>query len=304
MPTGVAEKDAPLAPLRGVGPLRARWRWFKSQFVRFSGLSPLRLAADLRRARRIEAGRMEMPRRLPAGGSERVVVSLTTIPERVPYLAPVLAGLLEQDRPADRVILALPDYSLRSGKPYPALEQVPHGVDLLRCADTGPSTKLLPALRAEADAHIIVADDDVIYPSDFISTLLAGHRAIPDAAIGLRGWCIEPNVEPRHYEHVWGTALRTARQVDILLGVWGYLIPPGSLDEAVFDYGGYPDAMRWVDDVWISGHLARRGVARHVVPSRGFPLRTRAERLHALTFGLNRSGLNDRIAIAAMARFW
>lgn len=245
-----------------------------------------------------------MPRQVADAGAERVVVSLTTIPERIGFLGPVLAGLLEQDRRPDRVVLALPEVSLRSGRPYPRPENLPAGVDILPCLDTGPSTKLLPALRAEPDAHIVVADDDVIYPHDFVSTLLAGHRAMPDAAIGLRGWSIEPEVEPRHYEHVWGTALRTPKQVDILLGVWGYLIPPGSLDDAVHDYEGYPEEMRWVDDVWVSGHLARRGVVRRVVPSRGFPLRTRAERLNALTFGLNRSGVNDRIAVAAMSRFW
>ncbi|MCB1474491.1 MAG: glycosyltransferase family 2 protein [Rhodobiaceae bacterium] len=304
MSTGVAENGTSLPPLRGIGWPRARWRWFKSQFVRFSGLSPLRLIADLQRARRLNHGRIEMPEPVNDKGPERVVVSLTTIPERVAHLQPVLAALLEQDRPPDRVILALPEVSLRSGKPYPLPERLPDGVDILRCEDTGPSSKLLPALRAEPKAHIIVADDDVIYPRDFISTLLRRHRAAPEAAIGLRGWCIEPEVEPRHYEHVWGTALKTPKQVDILLGTWGYLIPPASLDDAVHDYSGYPDAMRWVDDVWVSGHLARLGIARMVVPSRGFPLRTRTERLHALTFGLNRSGLNDRIAVAAMSRFW
>src|SRR5690606_16613106 len=100
---------------------------------------------------------------------ERLVVSLTTIPERMPFLRPVLDSLLEQDRAPDRIVLALPERSLRSGRPYPEPRGLPSGVDILGCADTGPSTKLLPVLGAESGALIVAVDDDVIYPVDFLS---------------------------------------------------------------------------------------------------------------------------------------
>ena len=69
-------------------------------------------------------------------------------------------------------------------------------------------------------------------------------------------------------------------------------------------FSGYPASVRWVDDVWISGHLARLGIARKVTPSDRFPLETLASLRHALTDGMNRSGENDEIAIKVFGDVW
>ncbi|MCB1436246.1 MAG: hypothetical protein KDJ46_03645 [Rhodobiaceae bacterium] len=279
------------------------WRKIRSQFIRFRRLSALRIAADYRRAARLRAGRsLALPQ---AGrGGERLVVSMTTIPERIDTLVPTLLSLREQTRAADRIILALPEKSLRSGKPYALPADLPKGIDILRCVDTGPSTKLLPALLAEPEALVVAVDDDMIYPHDFLQTLVEAHRSFPAAALGWRGWRLEPGVDPRHFEHVWGSAVAQPTEVDILLGVWGYLIPPGALDKGVHDYAGWPDEVRWVDDVWVAAHLARRKVPRLVVPAPGLPIPRHTSRLAALTFGLNASGHNDRVAIHAFADWW
>jgi len=89
-----------------------------------------------------------------------------------------------------------------------------------------------------------------------------------------------------------------------VFGTWGYLLPPGRLDAAVHDFSGYPSAVRWVDDVWISGHLARLGVARMIVPANTFPVETPASYVQALTDGPNRSGENDATAITALGAYW
>jgi hypothetical protein len=235
---------------------------------------------------------------------DRIVVTLTTVPERMDHLLPALRSLVDQDCPADRILLALPAKSRRSGAHYPPPPALPEGVEILPCSDEGPATKLLPALRAEPSAVIIVADDDVIYPRSFISNLLAAHRADASAALGWRGWRLEAGVDPRDYAHVFATAVKEPVDVDVLLGTWGYLVPSGAFDEAVFDFDSFPPEARWVDDVWISGHLARRGVPRRVVPSPTFPLETRASFIAALTDTVNRSGRNDAIAIAAFAPWW
>jgi hypothetical protein len=92
--------------------------------------------------------------------------------------------------------------------------------------------------------------------------------------------------------------------VDVLFGTWGYLVPPGTLDTAVHDLADHPEHLRWVDDVWISGHLARRGVPRLVVPANEVPIETGNSRRQALTDGPNRSGENDRRAIEMFAADW
>ncbi|MCL4674743.1 MAG: hypothetical protein KJZ59_01630, partial [Pararhodobacter sp.] len=243
---------------------------------------------------------------LPAPRPERLVVTLTTIPARAHRLRTTLRSLLDQSEPADRIVLCLPRTARRGGAPYPdpATLALPAGVQVLRCTDEGPATKLLPTLRAEPGATLVVVDDDVVYPRDFLAGLLAAHRADPGAALGLRGVRVAPGVPFPALAHVMCSAIPAPVPVDILFGTWGYLLPPGVLDGAVQDFSGYPDAVRFVDDVWISGHLARRGVRRLVVPTRSFPVETPASAVQALTDGPNRSGDNDAVAIAAFARYW
>lgn len=278
------------------------WRKARNALARFRRLPPARLFGDHARARRIRRGVAVAGARSPR--PERVVVTLTSIPDRRDSLAPALFSLIDQTWPADRILLAWPDKSLRTGAAYPPPPDLPEGVDILRCEDVGPATKLLPALVAEPDALLIVVDDDVIYPADFIETLVRAHRRDPAAALGWRGWRVEPGRDPRDYLHVFATAMHAPCDVDILLGTWGYLVPPGALDGAVHDFSGWPPEVRWVDDIWISGHLARRGVPRRVIPARGLPIETQASGVAALTFGLNRSGLHDRIAIEAFRPWW
>ena len=218
--------------------------------------APQAVSAHLRAAA-LRRGQEPQPRPAPSR-QERVVITLTTIPARASGIAPVLQSLRDQSEPADRIVLALPRLSRRTGLPYPSPEtlRLPPEIDIIPCTDEGPSTKFLPALAAEPDAVIIVVDDDVIYPVDFIKTLLAAHRGDRSRALGLRGVNINPDIRFPHLPHVFCGALREAHDVDILFGTWGYLLPPHALDAAVKDFSSAPEALRWVDDVWISGHLS------------------------------------------------
>ncbi|PSC06504.1 hypothetical protein SLNSH_04295 [Alsobacter soli] len=272
--------------------------------ARFRYMPPALLPGLLARAIRLHFGRPAFGR--PGCRPERVVVTLTTIPGRARKLAPTLRSLLDQDEPASRIILALPHRSRRDGVAYPDPPQLglPRGVDVLRCPDEGPATKLLPVLEAEPRATLVVVDDDVIYPRDFIATLLDAHRRRPDAAIGYRGVRLRGLGSMAELPHVFATGVAAPTTVDVLFGTWGYLLPPGALDNAVADFSGYPEAVRLVDDIWVSAHLARRGVPRIVAPARRIPLETAAAWTGALSAGLNRSGDNDRAALAALDSFW
>lgn len=275
----------------------------KRFFSRFRYLGPLGLSKTAWRALRL-GSRAPAARPVPPRG-ERVIVSLTTVPERAHMLRRVLLSLVDQSEPADRILLALPHRSLR-GAAYPDPEELdlPAGVEAIRCADEGPATKLLPALKLEPAAVLIAVDDDVVYPRSFVETLLAAHRERRHAALGLRGVRLVEGSTFKALDHVFATGLAAAAPVDILFGTWGYLVPPGALGDDVHELASAPDHARWVDDVWISGHLARAGVPRYVVPARELPLETRASRRVALTDGINSSGENDEVAIRLFAADW
>ncbi len=270
--------------------------------ARYKQMSWARILFDYQRARRLR--RRDAPARPAHARPERVIVSLTTVPDRIPHLLPALRSLRDQSWPADRVLLAWPRHSIRNGVAYPAPPELPAWVEILSCEDQGPATKLLPALLAEPDALIVVVDDDVIYPYDFIETLLSAWRQSPNAVVGWRGWKFEGNVDPRHLDHVFATAVTKPQDVHVLMGTWGYLVPARLLNADVHEFDSWPPEVRWCDDVWICGHLARAGISRKVIAGKGLPIESRASGIAALTFGINRSGHNDRIAIAAFRQWW
>ncbi|MFD7733973.1 hypothetical protein ACFV6F_26790 [Kitasatospora phosalacinea] len=265
---------------------------------RFRHLTAARVARDVARAARLRTA--DPPAPVVPDRDRKVIVSMTTVPERLPLIGPALRSLLDQSCPADRIVLALPHLSVRGTAAYPAPRALPGAVEVLRCEDHGPATKLLPVLAAEPEAVIVAVDDDVVYPRDFLQCLLTWHERCPDTAVGLRGWRRDP-VWPRH---VFGTGIAAPVEVDVLMGTWGYLVPPGAFDAAVHDFTAWPPATRWADDIWFSGHLARLRVDRLVVPGAGLPLETRASWTASLSQGLNRSGANDRAALDAFAAFW
>jgi hypothetical protein len=291
-------KADPAVPLRK----SAFAREWQRGFDRFRCMGLARLMQDMARALRLHFGAARPRRMTPR--SERIVVSLTTIPQRTARLLPTLRSLCDQTVPPDRIVLAWPSVSRRTGVPYPPPPKLPSGVDILTCDDAGPATKLLPMLALEPRALIIAVDDDVVYPVDFVETLVGAHRRDRNAAWGYRGWRHEVNVHPGDLRHIFATGIDAPVDVDVLLGTWGYLIPPGAFDERVHDLDSSRPELRWVDDVWFSGHLARRGVSRRVMPAKGLPIETISSFVAALTDGPNRSGHNDRSAIEAFVQWW
>lgn len=135
----------------------------------------------------------------------RVVISLTTLPHRLPHLLPVLQSLLNQHVKPDQVYLNLPTSYRRfnstssPGKPL----SIPHDIqrlvlnDILRIqaipVDYGPATKLIPTLEAERDPStiIITVDDDMIYKPTQVQLLLKAYFHFPYAAYGYAGQLID-----------------------------------------------------------------------------------------------------------------
>lgn len=284
--------------------VRRRWicRELTRGAQRLRNVTAGRVLADIVRAVRLHV--QEPTPRKALLRPERLVVTLTTIPQRASQIKYTLRSLRDQTWPADMILLAWPSRSLRTGDRYPPPPAVGSGVAVVPCEDIGPATKLLPALKLEPRSLIVVVDDDLIYPADFLETLLRAHRSDPSAAWGYRGVNLDPTIDPRDFDHVFATAVAQPTAVDVLFGTWGYLIPPEAFDHAVHDIENAPPQIRWVDDIWFSGHLARRGVPRNVVRANGFPIETLACFQSALTNGPNRDGRNDTMAIQAFADFW
>lgn len=223
------------------------------------------------------------------------VISLTTIPSRFGMIGPTLESLAAQSADLESIRLYIPRKYRRFPDYDGSLPPVPAGVEIHRSeTDFGPASKVLHCaedLRGTG-SRIILCDDDRDYPEDWAAALIAQSDARPDCAICCMGWPLEdwgidknnrpgppPEVRPkatdweyrlkRIKQQIAARTLRPVRHkpprrayktsgyVDIFGGVGGVLVKPDWFDDAAFDI---PPVVWTVDDVWLSGHLARKNV--------------------------------------------
>jgi hypothetical protein len=205
----------------------------------------------------------------------RVIASLSTLPDRIYNLEPTLRCLLKQTRPPDEIVLAVPEFSIRLQKQYVVpdyLEKIPH-LRILRCkTDWGPATKFIPIVQEElaagrGDTLIMVVDDDRIYPRDALETYLHYHENIPEAALCFRGAPMPDNFNWFLRKLFRANRIREPKRVAVITGCGSYLIQPRFFDSALWDYSSAPRGAFYMDDIWISGCLDRRGVEKYVVPA-------------------------------------
>lgn len=154
----------------------------------------------------------------------------------------MLYCLLDQDMLADRILMAYLQLSLRHGQTYPdpAQLRLPAGVDVVRCPDHGPATKLIPTLALERDTLLIVVDDDVVYPSGFIRTRVGAHARHPDKVCAYRGFLADQTVPFGELHHVLATHIAADTRVDIVFGIWGYLLPSWLLPPEATSFADFP----------------------------------------------------------------
>ncbi len=223
------------------------------------------------------------------------LITLTTIPPRFAGLGPTLRSLLNQRQPADEVRLYVPPRYRRFPDYDGALPEVPEGVTIHRPEqDFGPASKVLHAVqefRGREDVDILFCDDDRHYPPEWSQVFYDARTAHPEAAIAPISWSADelftsaqknrPQPQAiranRRLDLPWqvkkalwdlGTLfglksegpshahIRTAGYRDIFQGYGGVLVRPGFFDDEVFDI---PPVLWSVDDIWLSGMLAKAG---------------------------------------------
>jgi len=222
------------------------------------------------------------------------IISLTSIPPRFDQIAPTLSSLTHQRQPADKVILYIPKTYRRFPDYDGHLPQVPDGVEIRTpTLDFGPASKVLHAVRdfADQDVDILFCDDDRLYRPDWSSVFYEARKQRPDAAIAPISWDAGFLFESEQKDRPQPRALRRDRSTDIAFqvemliwrmrklmgqniegpshkfiktpgyrdifqGFGGVMVKPHFFDDTVF----YIPPVLWaVDDIWLSGMLAKAG---------------------------------------------
>ena len=115
-----------------------------------------------------------------------IYVSITTIPQRLKNLNKSVDSLLNQTKKPDKIFINIPNKYKRF-KEIIKNEEIPKfndsSVQITRCEDYGPGTKLLGSIdQINKDSLVILADDDHIYQDYMIEKFYYYYSKAPENA--------------------------------------------------------------------------------------------------------------------------
>ena len=115
-----------------------------------------------------------------------IYVSLSTIPQRIKNLSKSVESLLRQTQKPDRIFINIP-FKYRRFSETIEDKQIPkfdnNFVEITRCEDSGPGTKLLGSLnKLEKNSLLILVDDDHVYEDYMIEKFFHFYSKAPNNA--------------------------------------------------------------------------------------------------------------------------
>ncbi len=115
-----------------------------------------------------------------------IYVSISTIPQRIKNLNESVKSLLNQTKKPDKIFINIP-FKYQRFTEIIKDDQIPkfdsNLIEITRCEDCGPATKLLGSLnKLEKNSLVILADDDHIYENYMIEKFFYFYSKEPNNA--------------------------------------------------------------------------------------------------------------------------
>ena len=114
-----------------------------------------------------------------------IYVSVSTIPQRIKTIHKSIESLLNQTLKPDKIFINIPKEFKRFKEKINDndIPKFPPGVEVTRCEDSGPGTKLLGSLnKIDNNSLLILADDDQIYENFMIEKFNNFYISSPNNA--------------------------------------------------------------------------------------------------------------------------
>jgi hypothetical protein len=211
--------------------------------------------AQLKAIARIRASPISACRPRRRGSvADEIIVALTSYPARIDGVWLAVRSLLHQKYRADRLVLVL------SRDEFPGLvlprrlqTLTRHGLTIMWVEGNIRSyKKLLPVLKDNPEAIIVTADDDALYPSWWLDSLIAAHLERPRHILAHRAnrILLNANCRPEPYLEWSHATTQTPSVLVFPTGVGGVLYPPQSLPQQVLDAALALRLCPTTDDIW------------------------------------------------------
>lgn len=190
------------------------------------------------------------------------VVSLTTYGRRAQAVYLSIESISRGSVLPSRLILWLDDEDLYSNLPSQLLRLKQRGLEITLCTNYGPHKKYYPYVDGHDTfaAPLATADDDVIYPRDWLAGLLAAHDQFP--------WCV--NCYRARVMTLKGGAIAPYREWPlcdstepsyrtVATGVSGVIYPAPLLEALKCAGRAFEARCPRADDLWLHVQAVRSG---------------------------------------------
>jgi hypothetical protein len=203
---------------------------------------------------------------------QELVVSLTTIPERIGKVHLCIESLLRQSIKPDRIVLWLSESAVE-GRPAVSPQLLPwklrrlekRGLEIRWCLDIRSFRKIIPTLRLYPGALIVTSDDDVFYPHDWLKELYAAYVREPQFIhchrAHLMRYADSGSILPYVQWNITAPGLVGPSRDLFPTGVGGVLYAPDHLHSDVFNEGVFLELCPTADDVWLKAMSLVKGTA-------------------------------------------
>ncbi|GGF12782.1 hypothetical protein [Subtercola lobariae] len=204
------------------------------------------------------------------------VVSLTTHGLRLQTVYYAIESIGRGELRPSRLILWIDERDARKPRPPELARLVARGLEILTTSNYGPHTKYFPYVQSR-DRHttaLVTADDDVIYPIDWLSRLNAAHNSRPDLIRAMKVRRVELLSNGFAPYTTWkAVASVDASVLNLALGVSGVIYPPAFLEELHVAGDSFRLVSPRADDIWLHAVAVRTGflVAQVSASPEGYP---------------------------------
>ncbi|MDR2832936.1 MAG: glycosyltransferase family 2 protein [Streptococcaceae bacterium] len=201
--------------------------------------------------------------------TDKIIVSMTTIPGRMKFLKYPLDAIFQQTLPPDEVHLYL-DVARKEKYPISDLDVfIRSGLKIFYVEDLRPHTKYFYAIKENSDALVVTIDDDIWYERNLIEVLYNSYKKFPNAVSAMRAHRITATRGKIDLYDDWEFESHYSNKPEADLfatGVGGVLYPPHTMNIKLFDKTMLKELSFYNDDLWLKVMQDLNGT-KVVVPS-------------------------------------
>lgn len=183
----------------------------------------------------------------------QIIVSLTSFPDRIPFIYKTISSLLNQTLKPDMVILWLAKEQfpqLENELPAELLELKKYGLTIKWCNNIRSYKKLVPAIKEYPNDIIITVDDDIYYDKTLVELLYKSYEKEPEYIHCHR--CTKIFYKNGKIKAKGGGKkfYKYPSYANKLVGVGGVLYPPNSLYCDITNENLFMELAPTNDDIW------------------------------------------------------